>query len=37
LQDGINEFEETAPPEFKLVSTYLWIKDEIELNLNKKI
>lgn len=36
LQDGINEFEETAPAEFKLVSTYLWIKDEIELNLIKK-
>lgn len=30
LQDGIDDFEETAPPEFKLVSTYLWIKQEIE-------
>ena len=36
VQDGIIEFEETAPAEFKLVSTYLWIKDEIELNLKKK-
>jgi hypothetical protein len=36
LQDGILEFEKTAPAEFKLVSTYLWIKDEIELNLIKK-
>ncbi len=36
LQDSIHEFEETAPNEFKLVSTYLWLKDEIEHNLNKK-
>ena len=36
LQDSIHEFEETAPAEFKLVSTYLWLKDEIELNLTKK-
>ncbi|MBK7504866.1 MAG: hypothetical protein IPI52_07255 [Bacteroidetes bacterium] len=30
LQDSIDNFEETAPPEFKLVSTYLWIKQEID-------
>jgi hypothetical protein len=30
LQDCIDDFEATAPPEFKLVSTYLWIKEEIE-------
>lgn len=29
LLDAMAEFEKTAPPEFKLVSTYLWIKEEI--------
>lgn len=33
LQNAINEFEETTPIEFKLVSVYLWLKQEIEQNL----
>jgi hypothetical protein len=30
LQDATDEFEKKASSEFKLVSTYLWVKDEIE-------
>lgn len=33
LQDVIREFEEKAPNEIKLVSVYLWIKQEIEHKL----
>ena len=33
LQDSIIEFEEKTPTEFKLVSVYLWLKQEIEQNL----
>jgi len=33
LQDAIIEFENDTPAEFKLVSVYLWIKQEIEHNL----
>lgn len=35
LQDAIEEFEKTTPPEFKLVSIYLWLKQEIEYNLDR--
>lgn len=34
LKDAISAFEETSPVEIKMVSVYLWIKQEIELNLN---
>lgn len=33
LQGGIDEFEKNTPNEFKLVSVYLWYKQEIEKNL----
>ena len=33
LQDSIIEFEEKTPTEFKLVSVYLWLKQEIKQNL----
>ena len=36
LLDGITEFEKTSPVEFKKVSVYLWLKEEIENNLVEK-
>lgn len=30
LQESIHEFEESSPPEMKKVSTYLWLKAEID-------
>jgi len=36
LQDSIVKYEETSPPEMKKVSTYLWIKAEIERKKSSK-
>lgn len=36
LQDSIDDYEKTSPPEMKKVSTYLWMKTEIERKKHKK-
>ena len=35
LQDSIDDYEKTSPPEMKKVSTYLWMKTEIEKKIHK--